>query len=288
MACHNRRRAGKIRAKRVFLLLLAALILVPVLIPPVYMFLDADEAARTLGGVLEDGEGFALLIAQPAYPSIRPAAELLLLCTDFYQSFWNTVLYAGVISLTQLAAAAPAAWALGRYSFPGRKAVFGLYILLMLLPFQVTMVSNYLLFYKTGLLDTVWAVLLPGTFSAFPVFLMTDFFKNIPCEVTEAAKADGAGAWTLFFKIGLPMGRPGIAAAFVLGLIESWNMIEQPLAFLRSERLRPVSLFLPAFNRYTAGSVFAASAVMMILPVLIFLWGREYLEEGIACLAVKK
>lgn len=270
------------------LLAVAAAVLIPVSVPVVYLFLGEDEAARTLGGVLEEGSGYASLVLLPAYPTLGPVKELLLFCTDFYRSFWNTAGYAGAISALQLAVAMPAAWALGQYRFRGKKVIFAVYLLMMMLPFQVTMVSNYLLLYKLSLLNTAWAILLPNIFSAFPVFLMTNFFEGIPRETLEAARMDGAGEFKLFLKIGIPMGKSGITAAFVLGFIEYWNMIEQPLAFLRNKELEPLSLFLPDFNRYTAGSVFAASAFSMILPVLVFLWGRKYLEEGISCLAVKR
>lgn len=267
---------------------LACMILVPVLIPFIYLFLGPDEAARTLGGVLDGGRGYASLILLPAYPSLEPLKELFFYCQEFYRSFWNSVLYAGGTAGMQLVVGMPTAWALGQYSFRGRGTVYALYLFLMILPFQVTMVSNYLLFDRIGLLDSVWVILLPGMFSAFPVFLMTNFFENVPKEALEAARVDGAGEWRIFLQIGVPMGKAGVMAAVVLNFIEYWNMIEPPLAFLRREQLEPLSLFLPEWNADTAGSIFAASAAAMILPVLLFLWGRRYLEEGISCMAVRK
>lgn len=288
MACRNKRRINGKCVKTVVLFFIAALILIPVLIPFVYMFMGNDEAARTLGGVLENGKGYASFVLLPAYPTLQPLKDLFLFCGQFYDSFWSTVLYAGVISVMQLLVGMPAAWAFGQYEFKGKKILFGVYLLMMMLPFQVTMVSNYLLFYQVSLLNTVWVILLPGIFSTFPVFLMTNFFRDVPKEVVEAARVDGAGEFRIFWKIGIPLGKAGVAAAFVLNFIEYWNMIEQPLAFLEDKSLEPLSLFLPAFNQYTAGSIFAASVAVMILPILIFLWGRKYLEEGISCLAIKK
>lgn len=288
MDCRNRKQTAGKCIKKAILLLIAAVILVPVSIPVIYMFLGPDESARTLGGVLEDQQGYASLILFPAYPTFQPLQDLFLFCTEFYDSFWNTVLYAGIISVMQLLIGMPAAWAFGQYDFNGKKLLSGAYLLMMMLPFQVTMVSNYLLLYQFYLLDTVWAIILPGIFSTFPVFLMTNFFRTIPGEMIEAARVDGAGEFLIFRKIGVPAGKAGLAASFLLNFIEYWNMVEQPLAFLEDKRLKPVSLFLPAFNQYTAESIFAASAAAMILPILIFLWGKKYLEEGITCLAVKK
>lgn len=288
MDCRNKRRIGGKSIKKAILLLIAAVILIPVLIPIISMFLGYDESARTLGGVLENGEGYASLVLFPAYPTFQPLQDLFLFCTEFYDSFWNTVLYAGVISAMQLLIGMPAAWAFGQYDFKGKRILFGIYLLMMMLPFQVTMVSNYLLFYQVSLLNTVWVILLPGIFSTFPVFLMTNFFRAVPKEIIEAARVDGAGEFRIFWRIGVPVGKSGVAASFILNFIEYWNMIEQPLAFLEDKSLKPISLFLPAFNQYTAGSIFAASVATMILPILIFLWGKKYLEEGIACLAIKK
>ena len=109
----------------------------------------------------------------------------------------------------QLLLGIPAAWALGRYSFRGRRALVYLYMILMILPFQVTMVSSYGVLSFFHMLDTHWAVIFPGVFSALPVFLMTKFFQGIPDSLLEAAKVDGAGEVGAFFYVGLPLGLRG-------------------------------------------------------------------------------
>lgn len=107
------------------------------------------------------------------------------------------------------AGGAPAAWAISRLRFRGRSMVRGLYIVLMLLPFQVTMVPSYLVLRQFGLLDTPWAIILPGIFSTFPVFIMERGFDAIPREVLESASIDGANQWQRFWRIGIPLGIPG-------------------------------------------------------------------------------
>lgn len=175
-----------------------------------------------------------------------------------------------------------AAWAFARFSFRGKKILWSLYVILMLLPFQVTMVSSYFVLETLHLLDTVWAIILPGAVSTFPVFLMTRFFAAIPAPLLEAAAIDGAGPWRTFLHIGLPLGAPGILSAVVLGFIEAWNTLEQPLTFLKDKTLWPVSLYLPAVTPENAGVSLAASLLMLVPALLIFLFGQKYLEAGIA------
>lgn len=182
----------------------------------------------------------------------------------------------------------PAAWAFGRYKFPGKKILFTLYIILMIMPFQVTMVSSYLVLKNLNLMDSSWAIILPGMFSTFPVFIMTKCFKAIPQALMEAASMDGAGDLKIFLRVGLPLGRPGIISAMILGFLEYWNAIEQPMTFLKTQSLWPLSLYLPNISAEQVSVAFTSSLVMMAPAVLLFLWGQEYLEKGITASGLKK
>ena len=159
---------------------------------------------------------------------------------------------------------------------------FGIYIVLMVMPFQVLMVSEYLVLHKLSLLDTPWAVILPGVFATLPVFIMTRFFQIIPDSLLEAARIDGASELTIFLKVGVPLGKAGILSIIVLGFIEYWNAIEAPLTFLSNKALWTLSLYIPNINQQQAGNALAASVVMLIPAVLVFMAGRDYLEAGIA------
>jgi len=117
---------------------------------------------------------------------------------------------------------------------------------------------------------------------------MTKFFEGIPVPLLEAAKLDGAGELTVFFKVGIPLGMPGIISAMVLGFLEYWNAIEQPMAFLKERRLWPLSLYLPEITSDKAGVAWAASIVMMILPVTLFILGQGNLEQGIVASGIKE
>ena len=114
----------------------------------------------------------------PMYPTLRAYVELLLDSPGYFVMFWNSIRVTAGILLGQILVGVPAAWAFARYDFPLKKPVFTVYITLMMMPFQVTMLSNYLVLDRLGLMDTLWAVILPGAFSTFPVFIMYRFFTG--------------------------------------------------------------------------------------------------------------
>lgn len=250
--------------------------------------MGAGELKELLQPVLTGGEEFASWKLFPRYPTLRSYVELLLDSPEFFVMFWNSVKLTGGILVGQLLVGVPAAWGFARFSFPGKKLFFIIYIALMMMPFQVMMLSNYLVLDRLGLLDTLTGIILPAVFSTFPVFIMYRFFEGIPEALMEAARLDGAGELMLFIRVGLPLGSPGIISAMVLGFLEYWNLIEQPMAFLKTKSLWPLSLFLPNINMEKAGLAFAASAVVLLPAVLVFLAGQDYLEQGIISTAIKE
>lgn len=165
--------------------------------------------------------------------------------------------------------------------------LFTTYVVLMLLPFQVTMLSSYLILNKLQLLNTHWAVILPAVFNTFPVFVTYGGFRAIPKALIEAARIDGAGELYIFFRIGLGIGRSGILSSMVLGFLEYWNIIEQPFAFLEDKFLWPLSLYLPEIDWTQAGFAFAASVIMLIPAIFVFVMGQDYLEQGIVYSGMK-
>lgn len=250
-----------------------------------------DELQALLGPVLgtgADSHSFAHWPLLPSWPTLQPLAELLLDTPDFFVMFWNSFLLAVPAVLGQLLVGVPAAWALSRLRFPGRKALLVVYIVLMLMPFQVTMVPNYLILDKLGLMDTRWAVILPLAFSAFPVFIVCKNFDAVPQALLEAAAIDGAGHGVTFLRIGLPLGTPGIFSAVVLGFLEGWNAIEQPMTFLNDPALWPLSLYLSKIAAEKLGMAMVASLLMLAPAALVFLFGQKYLELGIQASGIKE
>lgn len=250
--------------------------------------MGAGEAKEYLGPVLFDAEGFAVWRLLPRYPTLKNVVGLLLDSPEFFQMFWNTMkLSAGTIA-GQIVFAVPGAWGLARYAFPGRKLIYKLYVLLMMMPFQVVMLSEYLVLDRLGLIDTLAAIVLPAVFSTFSVFIMYRFFAEIPEEIIEAARVDGAGELQIFVWIGLPLGASGIFSALLLQFLECCNMIEQPVAFLKEKAVWPLALYLPEIDASQIGLAFAASLAALLVPLFLFAMGKDYLEAGIAAAALKE
>lgn len=273
--------------QRLLLITLCLLVWLPLLILAAASFMPEDEMLYRYLSPLGMGRDRVKAALIPMYPTLEAFTELLLRSPGFFVMFWNSCLQVFPMLIGQLLIGAPAAWAFARFSFPGRKLLFLLYILLMILPFQVTQVSNYLVLDQLSLLNTHWAMILPGIWATMPVFLMTNVFRTIPEALTEAAYLDGAGEWKIFFRIGIPLGMPGIVTAFMLGFFDGWNSLEQPIAFLKDPTLWPLSLYLPNITADKAAVAFSACVVMLIPSVLLYLNGQSYLEQGIAVSGMK-
>ena len=272
------------------LILAAACLFVwlPLLLIAGNALMSEGEMLERYGALFGMGNSPVKAAILPEYPTLRPFVELLLDSPGFYVMFWNSCLQTGLAVAGQLLVALPAAWAFGALSFKGRRGMFLIYIILMLQPFQVTMVPGYLVLKQMHLLNTHLAVVLPGMFSAFPVFVMAKFFESIPGPLVEAARLDGAGEFSIFARVGIPVGKPGIVSVMVLGFLENWNAIEQPMTYLKEKRLWPLSLYLPEITSDKAGVAWAASIIMMMLPVILFVMGAESLEQGIAASGIKE
>ena len=270
------------------LLLPALLICFPVLLILTGSVMDSIELGQYLGPVFGDGEGFIRWKLMPDYPTFEHYGRLLFLTPSFFVLFWNSVKMVGLILVGQLLVGVPAAWAFAAYRVRGSRTLFALYVVLMLLPFQVTMLSSYLVLNKLSLLNTHQAIILPAVFSTFPIFLSYGGFRQIPVQLLEAARIDGAGEFTIFLKIGIPLGKSGLMSAIVLGFLECWNLMEQPLAFLEDKALWPLSLYLPEISWTQAGFALCASFVTLIPAAFVFVLGQDYLEQGIIYSGLKE
>lgn len=268
-------------------LFVAALICAPLLMIPGGSLMDGAEMRQILSPILGEGTGFAVWHLIPLYPTIGHFYRLLIESPAFYQLFWNTVGMTAAILLGQLFVGLPSAWAFAAFRFRGRNFLFGLYVVLMLLPFQVMLLPQYIVLQKLHLYNHPAAVILPAVFSTFPVFIMYRGFTQIESEIMEAARLDGAGELQIFLHVGLPLGRTGIQAAMVLSFLEYWNLVEQPMAFLEEQAKWPLSLYLPQIAVDQAGFAFAVSVVVLIPALFVFALGQDALEEGIAYIGVK-
>ena len=275
------------------LLLPGILVVLPVVLLVTGSVMDQYELAELLKPIFREkgaGEAFQFITWRlgPDFPSFANYGKLLFLSPQFFVLFWNSVKMVLLILAGQLLIGVPAAWAFAAYQNRFGKLLFTLYVVLMLLPFQVTMLSSYLVLNGFSLLNTHTAVILPAVFSTFPVFLCYGGFRGIPMQLFEAARVDGATEMFIFFKIGLPLGKSGILSALVLGFLEYWNMMEQPMAFLDDKSLWPLSLYLPEITWERAGFAFCASIITLIPAAFVFVLGQDYLEQGIIYSGLKE
>ncbi len=238
-------------------------------------------------GLFEDG-GRTFFLLFPSFPTGKGFLELLLDTPEFYVVFWNSIKITGCILVGQLLVSVPAAWGFSRWHGRVSSVLFYVYTVLMLLPFQVTMLSNYIVIDRLGLLDTQAAVILPAVFSTFPVFLAYRYFIGIPEEIYEAFSLESSSKVRLFWHIGVPMALPGIRAAVLLGVMEYWNMIEQPLLFLKTASLWPYALCLPEISGENVQYIFVFSLVVLVPVGLVSFWGREEIREGIGVMVAKR
>ena len=283
-------RLKNIRKKAVLFLVLLPTVLtcLPIALLLTGSVMGSWELNQYLGPLFSESLNFINWKLVPDYPTIENYARLLFLTPQFFVLFWNSMKMTACILAGQLLAGVPAAWAFAVYKVKGSRTLFVLYVVLMLLPFQVTMLSSYLVLNRLGMLNTHQAVIMPAVFSTFPVFLSYGGFRTIPMQLIEAARIDGAGEVAIFVKIGLPLGKSGLLSAMVLGFLEYWNMMEQPMAFMENKALWPLSLYLPEITWAQAGFAFAASVITLIPAVFVFIWGQDYLEQGIIFSGLKE
>lgn len=223
----------------------------------------------------------------PVMVTIEQYYTALVKRTQFLFKFWNSVILVVPIIVGQILVASMAAYAFAKLEFIFRDQIFFVYIIVMMMPFQVTLVPNYIMASKLGILGSYSSIILPGIFGTFGVFLMRQFVAYIPDAYIESAKVDGASQFRIFSSIILPMSKTGLAALAILVFIDNWNMVEQPLIFLQDVNLQPLSVYLSTINEGERGIAFAASAIYMLPMLLVFLYGENYLVQGIQLSGIK-
>lgn len=267
---------------RIFVIAAAVLSVMPLVFLMCGTFTNEVELDQILAPVIGDGMGYATWHFIPLYPTVKNVVELLFDTPEYYVLFWNSVKIVGVVIAGQLLFAVPAAWGLARSHSRWAKMIFGLYMFCMILPFQVTMLSQYIVLNGMHMVNTHWAIILPLVFSTFPIFIMFSAFERVPASVVEAARLDGAGGFMIFAHMAVPIAKKGILSAAILGFLEYWNIVEQPVVFLRDRSLWPLSVYLPEVSAGGAGRAFAFALFSCIPSLIVFYIGRDVLAEGIS------
>lgn len=210
----------------------------------------------------------------------------------FGMALKNTLLIT-IPSLTgQVVSCALVGYGLARFRFPGRDALFVLVLATMMLPGQVTLIPTYIIFSKLSVVDTFWPFWLPAWLatSGFNIFLFRQFFMGIPSELEDAAFIDGAGVFTVFLRIVLPLSKAVVAAVALFGFMAYWNDFFGPLIYLPSENMKTLQLMLMNFQQfYTTdwGPMMAAMVVISLPPLLIFFFAQKIFIQGVVFTGIK-
>ena len=266
----------------------AVLFLMPIILTITNSLMTVSEINANYGVIFARKNGVRVFISKtvnlkfiPDIVSFSQYFKVLFLSPEYLMKFWNSVIFVVPIVVFQLAVASLASYGFARYRGKVREVIFFSYIILMLMPYQVTLVPNYLVSSWLNIIDMRWAIWLPGIFSPFAVYMLTKYMRRIPRSIYEAAEIDGAGEWQIFTRICLPNCRGGLASIAILLFIDYWNMVEQPLILLSDEQMHPLSVFLSRIKTDEISLAFAVAVIYMVLPMLVFLYGEEYLVEGI-------
>lgn len=264
----------KSRLPRVFLYPLAVLFLYPILIIFCASWMGSDELAV----VFNSGGPLRLI---PYKVTADGYFGLLFKSQTYMATFWNSMLIALSITFGQALVSLAIGFLLSKARVRFSGALLFLYIVAALMPYQVTLLPNYILARLAGLYNTWWSLILPGVFAPFGVFLMHQFIKGIPDEMLEAALTETGSLLRVLGSIVLPAAWPGLICTMILAFAEGWNMVEQPLVLIKDEWLYPLSLSLNSL-RATGTDILFPGAVLFIVPtVLLFFLFEDELVKGL-------
>ncbi|MDE6788545.1 MAG: carbohydrate ABC transporter permease [Ruminococcus sp.] len=281
----------------VFACAAAILFLMPTVLTIANSFMTSTEISANYGSMLSnmtsDEKTFISdnvnLKFIPDKVTFEQYKSVLFKSPDYLLKFWNSVILTVPITFFQIAVAILTSYGFSRYPNKFKSIIFFAYIILMIMPYQVTLVPNFLVADKLGFLEETGntalkqrlAIILPGIFSPFSVFLLTKVMKRVPKSYIEAAKLDGATEFQIMTRIHMPLCKGAIISVIMLVFIDYWNMVEQPLVLMKDSDLHPLSVFLSQINTGDIGLAFAVGVVYMVPTILMFLYGEDYLVEGI-------
>ena len=264
--------------KNVCLTAVSVLIIVFIVFPVLYMVLNSLMSSGEIERYYGEGASFHMI---PDVVSLESFYRIMIQSPEYLRKFWISFLISGVIVLAQFVFSAMAAFAFAKYRFRGRKFLFFVFIMMMLLPVQTVIVPNYLLFDRLKLINTYWCLIVSGSFMPLGTVLLTQGFKSVPNELIEAARLDGAGTMRILWQIVVPIAKGSVICLLLLTFIDAWNMVEQPVAFLNETSQYPLSVFLAYFNRENLALSFSCGVLSMLPGLLLFLYYRDELAEGI-------
>jgi multiple sugar transport system permease protein len=209
----------------------------------------------------------------------------------YFRLLWNSVFYAGMVTIGTVISCAAVGYGFARLKFPGRDILFGITLATLMVPPIVTYIPTYVLFAKLELTGTYAPLILPKFLGdAFFIFMIRQFFMGVPWELSDAARIDGAGEFRIFWEIMLPLVRPALIVVAVFSLLYTWHDFFGPLIYLQDRDQYPLTLGLFAFQgqRTLEWPLIMAGATLTTLPmILVFLFTQRYFIRGIATTGLK-
>lgn len=190
------------------------------------------------------------------------------------------LLFQGIVSTT-------GGYAFAKFTFPFKQVTFFVLILLMMMPLQATLVPSYIVLSFLNITDSWLSLILPAAFAPLGTFLMTQIYRGIPNETLDAARLDGASTLQILVRILLPIGKSGTISMVLLVFIEAWNMVEQPIVFLKDTTQYPLSVFLVSVNTNNFSLSFVCGLLAMLPVLFLFLFFNDELVEGIEFTGIK-
>jgi len=211
---------------------------------------------------------------------------------NFFRLFWNTVIVAGLATIGVILSSSLVAYAFAKIRFPGKDRLFILLLSTMMLPAIVTMIPTYFLFKELGWINTFLPLVVPAFFGggAFNIFLLRQFFMGIPRELEEAAQIEGAGHWTIYSKIIMPLSGSALATVGIFCFIYNWKDFMGPLVYLNDPEKQTLEIGLSTYNSLRAEQwhLLMAGSVMVTIPLIVmFLMGQRYFVKGMAMTGLK-
>lgn len=203
----------------------------------------------------------------------------------------NTVITTGLSVLGTVVTSSLAGYAFAKMKFRFRDQLFLLYLVTMMVPFQVLMVPQFILFKGMGIFNTLWALILPRLFTPLGTFLMRQYFLDVPNEIIEAGKVEGLSEFGIFSRLVLPLAKPAISTVVILNFVWRWNDYEAPLIFLTDSKLYTLTMGLTNFideSGFSQDNLIMAAATVALIPiVLVFVAGQKYFIAGLTSGSVK-
>lgn len=254
---------------------LALIYLMPVALTFISSFMGEKELIELYSG------NSARLRWIPNQATLDGYFELLFANGKYLQMFWRSAAIACFISAGGTVVSTFAGFLLAKVPMRGNRTLRFLYAFMMMMPFQVTLLPNYMIIRQMGLYNTQWALILPGIFAPLSVFLVSQFMRNLPDEILEASALETNSILQTALYIVVPLSRPALIAQFLLSFAEAWNMVEQPLVMLEDEWKYPLSLALNSVSSTQILVVFAGAALYLTPVIFLYRVFEDALLQGI-------